>query len=205
MMNRSKSASIAALWLIAIVTALLGLSCGGTETNSNNSNIGSPTPDPCTTITDQEIVNNIYAELAKVTELRTQLDTINVVVKARVVSLWGWVLTNDQRTQVIDIVGKSKCVTPPVNADNFYYEGSLGTGNPIKPAPGGGCVPNYMRCGDICIPAGTGCGLEKQFTSGPSAGTNPNSNVTANMNTNTNSNTKTNSNTGYSNPNKKAP
>jgi hypothetical protein len=205
MMNRSKSALLAALWLIAIVTAMVGVSCTGTNTNTSNTKSPTPTPDPCSTITDKEIVNNIYSELALVPELRTQLLKINIDVKTRVVTLWGWVLTNEQRTQVIDIAGRSKCVTPPVNADNFYYEGSLGSGNPIKPAPGGGCAPNYMRCGDICIPAGTGCGLEKQLTSGPAAMTKANANTAASMNTKADTNTKTNSNTGYSNPNKKAP
>jgi hypothetical protein len=205
MMNRSKSASLAALWLIAIVTAMVGVSCTSMSTNTSNANGGSPTPDPCTTITDKEIMDNIYADLAKDSGLRTQLKSIDVVVKARTVSLWGWVLTDPQRTQVIDIASRSKCVTPPVTADNFYVEGSIGSGNPVRPNPTGGCVPNYMRCGDICVPVGTGCGLEKTLVCGETAASPTNSNTATNMNTKTMTNANTNSNTGYSNSNTKAP
>jgi hypothetical protein len=203
MKRRSYSFSIAALWLFAVVIAIAGVSCRGTSTNTNNANGPSPTPDPCTSITDKDIVENIYSELAKVTELRTQLGTIDVVANNRAVTLWGWVLTEPQRTQVMDIAQKSPCVTS-VNGDNFYYEANLGEKNPLRPIPGGGCAPNYIRCGDICIPSGTGCGLEKNQTSSALTNTansnavsNKNSNANTNSNTATKSNTAPKSNTGY--------
>lgn len=193
MMRRSNLGSVAALWLLAIVTAIVSVSCTGTNTNTKDTNTKSPTPDPCVSITEKEIVDNIYSELAKVPELRTQLGTINVVAKARAVTLWGWVDTDAERTQVIDIAKNSKCVTS-VSEDNFYVEANLGANNPLRPIPGGGCVPNYIRCGDICIPVGTGCGLEKQAAS-KETGTNTNASTNSNSTSSSNSNTGANSNT----------
>ncbi|MEO7538934.1 MAG: BON domain-containing protein [Pyrinomonadaceae bacterium] len=199
MMQRSKVCSVVAIWLMAIVTALMGVSCGGgTNTNTplaNNGVTQTPTPDPCASITDTEIVNNIYSELAKVAELRTQLPTIDVTAKTRAVTLFGWVLTDAELKQVVEIAKNSKCVTS-VNADSFYVAADVPSNSPLKPAPGGGCAVNYIRCGDICIPSGTGCGLEKaQSTSSSKISTNANMSTNSTSNSRSNSNTAANSNT----------
>ena len=190
MARKTPFTSLAALCLTAICVGLGSFSCAAPETNTHMANTQatrSPAPGPCDSMNDPQIVDAIYGRIVRASpELAAQIRKINVVSEKAAVTLMGWVATEDQMSQVIDIATKTACVKS-VDRSNFYGSED----NPTRPSPTGSCSGNTVKCGDICIPSPPGgCSL-----SAPIAPVDRNSSTPSNSNANTPANTNSNSNT----------
>ena len=199
MARRSPFTSLAALCLTAICVGLGSFSCAAPETNTQMANTQatrSPAPDPCSSVTDEQIVDAIYGKLVRASpELSAQIRQIDVLSEKAAVTLIGWVGTDAQKAQVIDIATKTNCVKS-VDSSNFHGQAD----NPTRPSAGS-CSGNTVKCGDICIPSPPGgCSLTT-----PVAPVDPNSTTPSNSNANTAANTNSNSNTGVNTNTTKRP
>ena len=192
MANKSPYPYLAALCLVAILVALGSISCAGpgSNTQTNTSATKSPAPDPCSAVTDAQIIDVIYGRIIrKSAELAAQVRQINVTSKDRHVTLIGWVGTEDEKAQVIEIATKTECVID-VNSSNFHGQAD----NPTRPQSGT-CTGDTVKCGDICIPSPPGgCSLSALTApAGATATAQSNSNANTRVNANTNTTTTVNS------------
>jgi hypothetical protein len=144
-------------------------------------------------MTDAQIVDAIYGRIVRASpELSAQIRQINVVAAKGVITLTGWVGTEAQKAQVIELATKSECVKS-VDSSNFYGQPD----NPTRPSPAGSCSGNTVKCGDICIPSPPGgCSLSAPVAPVDSSATPSNADANTRTNTNSNSvNTASNTNT----------
>lgn len=111
----------------------------------------------CETVTDEEIVKQIYSKIAANKSLSAQKEHINVASTNRVVKLTGWTDSKGDYDDLIDIVKSVKCVVM-INTQ-LFDEVPPPANSPLRPLPEGGCAPGTVSCGDICIPEGDKCGL----------------------------------------------
>lgn len=125
----------------------------------------------CESITDQQIVDAIYAKFEANSQLKSQLDRLNVTVVREPVSgtmqAWkveGWVDDQKDRDKVMDLMysvysdlNGIKCF--PNIKFNFN---SLYTADDVPPGfkSAGGCVGDTKPCGDICIPMNESCNIK---------------------------------------------
>ena len=110
----------------------------------------------CETVTDEEIVKQIYDKIAANKSLAAQKERINVASINRVVKLAGWTNTKGDYEDLIDIVKSIRCV---VMINTQYFEEVPPPANSPLRQSDGGCGPGFKPCGDICIPEGDKCGL----------------------------------------------
>lgn len=130
------------LWLFAIMVILIASVRDGAAQS-------------CDTVTDAQIVAEVYSRIKADKGLASQVGHINVVSINRAVKLQGWADTLRDYEKVVDIVHETRCVRL-VNVNLF---------EPQPPPPGGlmrggaSCSTGLKRCGDICIPDGDVCSI----------------------------------------------
>lgn len=109
----------------------------------------------CETMTDTQIVAEVYSRIKADSKLAPQVPHINVVSINAAVKLQGWVNNQKDFDKVVDIVVAVRCVrvinvnlfepNPPENLDRT-----------------GGCTSGTKACGDICIPVGDVCAIASE-------------------------------------------
>lgn len=189
MARKTPFTSLVALCLIGLCVGLGSFSCAAPGSNTQIANTQatrSPAPDPCSSMTDSQMVDAIYGKIVRAApELAAQVRQINVVASKGAITLTGWVGTEDQKTQVIEIATKTDCVKS-VDSSNFYGLPN----NPTRPTSTGSCSGNTVKCGDICIPYPPGgCSLSAPVAPVDPNGATPQANSNANTRANSNSNT----------------
>lgn len=130
-----------------------------------------PANGQCQQVTDQQIIDNIYAKFEANSKLKPQLSHLNVTVVREPVSgtmqswkITGYVESQGDYDKVIDLMydvfyelGGVKCLGNILfNQNSFYLQADY----PENLKAGGGCGPNTVACGDICIPAGESCNIK---------------------------------------------
>lgn len=110
----------------------------------------------CETVTDEEIVKEIYSKISTNKSLAPQKEHINVSSTNRVVKLVGWTDAKSDYDSLMKIVSSIKCVVM-INTQ-LFEEVPPPANSPLRPSDGN-CAPGMKLCGDICIPDGDKCGL----------------------------------------------
>ena len=108
----------------------------------------------CETVTDAQIVADIYAKIKADKILAPQIKHINVVSVSKVVKFVGWADSLKDHDKVRGFAN-TECVRM-VNINDFAEmappaDSSLRSSN--------GCTSGTKPCGDICIPDGDSCNL----------------------------------------------
>ena len=109
----------------------------------------------CDKVTDQQLVDSIYAAIKADSKLAGQISHINVIAVFGAVKLQGWADSQKDYDKAVGIVSGTQCVKL-VNVNLF---------EPAPPAAGsslrstGGCASGTKPCGDVCIPVGDSCNI----------------------------------------------
>ena len=109
----------------------------------------------CDTVTDAQIVADIYARIKADNNLKPQISHINVVSINRAVKLQGWADSKKDFDKVVGFAMTTNCVTL-VNV-NLFEEAPPSPNSPLRSASG--CASGTKPCGDVCIPSGDICGI----------------------------------------------
>ncbi len=180
-MNRSVSMPIALLCALTFFTVFAFFGCGGDRPQGNGIVAAGPTPTPvdCSkSPTSDEMENAVYGMLkANGYEEQFWRFTIAADPQNKMVTIIGW---SPDRGQIIG--GAQSAMTKCTGGngkgvDDTHFKSSqadFDSSGPIS-RPGGspyppmrvGCPPNYLACGDICIPAGDPCKVLAGVGAGP--------------------------------------
>lgn len=109
----------------------------------------------CDTVTDEQLVADIYAKIKADKGLASQISHINVAAINRAVKLQGWANSKNDYDKVVQIVTDTNCVRV-INV-NLFEEAPPPTGSSLRST--GGCAPGTKPCGDVCIPEGDSCNI----------------------------------------------
>lgn len=109
----------------------------------------------CEDVTDEQIVEYMYAKMKENKQLAPQISHINVISKYRAIRFQGWVASEDDYKRLEKIGLGNFCITlinPSVN-DLARKEPE---GDVVR---GGLCSGGTKACGDICIPENDICNI----------------------------------------------
>lgn len=151
-----RSTKIITLFLLLLTITALGLLTVACKPDQNITIKGGPTVKvDCSTVTPDEIVDNIYSSLASNTRLRKQMMHINVKSSAdKQVTLQGWVSDPMYHYTVIFIAEQASC-KKPVLETNFKSTSGAYT----WPKNPNGCTGGQVACNGMCVDPGT-CSLD---------------------------------------------
>lgn len=111
----------------------------------------------CESVTDAQLVEEIYTKFKAHGDLAKQLSHINVISINRVIKLQGWTDSKGDYKDAFNIVASTKCVVM-INVQ-LFRDSPPAEGDSLKPGAGG-CHTGTKPCGDICIPEGDTCNIE---------------------------------------------
>ncbi len=109
----------------------------------------------CGSVTDAQILADVYAGIKADTGLAQQASHVNVVVTNSVVKFYGWADSQKDQEDIVDIAMNMKCVRM-VNA-NKLQETPPPAGDALRSV--NGCSSGTKPCGDVCIPDGDSCNI----------------------------------------------
>lgn len=118
-----------------------------------NANLQTVSAQSCDTVTDQQMVKDIYARIIANKSLEPQISHINVTVLYKVVKLQGWTNTQKDFDKVVDIASTTNCAR--IINKNLLLPTPPPDGDAVRSS--GGCASGTRPCGDICIPEGDSC------------------------------------------------
>lgn len=110
----------------------------------------------CESVTDAQLVEEIYAKFKAHGDLAGQLSHINVISINRVIKLQGWTDSKGDYKDAFNIVVSTKCVVM-INVQ-LFRDSPPAEGDSLK-SGAGGCQAGTKPCGDICIPEGDTCNI----------------------------------------------
>lgn len=122
-----------------------------------------PVSAQCETVTDEQLVQEVYTRLKAEKSIAPQLSHINVISVNRVVKLQGWTDDKSDHQLVLRIVAGIKCVVM-INTQ-LFEEAPPAESSPLRP-DGGSCGPGTKPCGDVCIPEADSCNISPGQTKG---------------------------------------
>lgn len=111
----------------------------------------------CESVTDAQLVEEIYTKFKAHGDLAKQLSHINVISINRVIKLQGWTDSKGDYKDAFNIVASTKCVVM-INVQ-LFRDSPPAEGDSLKPGAAG-CHTGTKPCGDICIPEGDTCNIE---------------------------------------------
>jgi hypothetical protein len=116
-----------------------------------NANIRPVYAQSCDSVTDQQIVTEIYSRINADKGLASQVSHINVISIYKVVKLQGWVTSQRDFDKVVEIASSTDCVRM---INSIWFRPAAPDKERI-----GGCSSGMKACGDICIPEGDACNI----------------------------------------------
>lgn len=118
-----------------------------------NANLRPVSAQTCDTVTDQQMVKDIYARVNANRSLATQISHFNVTVLYQVVKLQGWTDTQKDFDKLVEIASATACAR--IINKNLLLPTPPAQGDALRSS--GGCASGTKACGDICIPEGDAC------------------------------------------------
>jgi len=109
----------------------------------------------CDSVTDAQMVSDIYGRIKADKVLAPQVSHINVTVTNGVIKLQGWADTKKDFDKVISFASNETCARM-IN-QNSFYDAPPAEGDSLRAS--GGCTSGTKACGDVCIPSGDTCNI----------------------------------------------
>ena len=109
----------------------------------------------CDNVTDEQLVNSVYAKIKADKGLASQISHINVVSVYGAVKFQGWANSKSDFDKVVEFAVTTSCVKL-VNV-NLFEEIPPPANYPLRSASG--CASGTKPCGDVCIPQADTCNI----------------------------------------------